>query len=68
MAAMNPREAAYQASKKPTPASKLTPTIKTGPMGAEKLLRKYLREGMSLDKARKKVTKETGIYPNGYTN
>ena len=66
--ATNPRVAAYQASKKPTPAPKKTPTIKTGPVGAEKLLQKYLREGMSLDKARKKVTNETGIYPNGYTN
>jgi hypothetical protein len=66
--AMNPRQAAYDASKKPTPAPKKTPTIKTGPTGAEKLLQKYLRQGMSLDKARKKVTAETGIYPNGYTN
>jgi hypothetical protein len=66
--ANNPRVAAYQASKKPTPAPKKTPTIKTGPTGAEKLLQKYLREGMSLDKARKRVTNETGIYPNGYTN
>ena len=65
---MNPRQAAYDASKKPTPAPKKTPTIKTGPTGAEKLLQKYLRQGMSLDKARKKVTAETGIYPNGYTN
>lgn len=63
--ANNPRVAAYEASKKkPTPA----PKIKTGPTGAEKLLQKYLREGMSLDKARKRVTNETGIYPNGYTN
>ena len=68
MAAMNPRVAAYEASKKPTPAPKKTPTIKTGPTGAEKLLQKYLREGMSLDKARKKVSNETGIWPNGYTN
>ena len=68
--AMNPRQAAYEASKKPTPTPtpKKTPTIKTGPTGAEKLLQKYLRQGMSLDKARKKVTNETGIYPNGYTN
>jgi hypothetical protein len=68
--AMNPRQAAYDASKKPTatPAPKKTPAIKTGPTGAEKLLQKYLRQGMSLDKARKKVTAETGIYPNGYTN
>lgn len=68
--AINPRQAAYDASKKPTsaPAPKKTPTIKTGPTGAEKLLQKYLRQGMTLDKARKKVTSETGIYPNGYTN
>lgn len=68
--ANNPRVAAYEASKKPMPkpTPKKTPTIKTGPVGAEKLLQKYLREGMSLDKARKKVTNETGIYPNGYTN
>jgi hypothetical protein len=67
--ANNPRVAAYEASKKnPTPTPKVTPKIKTGPVGAEKLLRKYLREGMSLNKARKKVTNETGIYPNGYTN
>jgi hypothetical protein len=68
--ANNPRVAAYEASKKkptPSPSPKKT-TIKTGPTGAEKLLQKYLREGMSLDKARKRVTNETGIYPNGYTN
>ena len=67
---MNPRQAAYDASKKPTPkpTPKKTPTIKTGPTGAEKLLQKYLRQGMSLDKARKKVSNETGIWPNGYTN
>jgi hypothetical protein len=67
--ATNPRVAAYEASKKkPTPAPKKTPSIKTGPTGAEKLLQKYLREGMSLDKARKKVSNETGFWPNGYTN
>jgi predicted Zn-dependent protease len=72
--ANNPRVAAYEASKKPVskptpkPAPKKTPVIKTGPTGAEKLLQKYLREGMSLDKARKKVSNETGIWPNGYTN
>ena len=68
--ANNPRVAAYEASKKPAPkpTPKKTPVIKTGPTGAEKLLQKYLREGMSLDKARKKVSNETGIWPNGYTN
>ena len=67
--AANPRVAAYEASKKkPIPAPKKTPSIKTGPTGAEKLLQKYLNQGMSLDKARKKVSSETGIWPNGYTN
>lgn len=68
--ATNPRVAAYEASKKkPTPK----PTVKApakpkGVSGAEKLLQQYLKQGMPLDKARKKVTAETGIYPNGYTN
>ncbi len=69
--AMNPRVAAYEASKKkptPTPAPKKTPLKGTSITGAEKLLQKYLREGMSLDKARKKVSAETGIWPNGFTN
>lgn len=69
--AANPRVAAYEASKKkptPAPMPKKTPSKPTGITGAEKLLQKYLREGMSLDKARKKVSNETGIWPNGYTN
>ena len=69
--AMNPRVAAYEASKKkpmPKPAPKKTPLKGTSITGAEKLLQKYLREGMSLNKARKKVSAETGIWPNGFTN
>ena len=79
MAAMNPRVAAYEASKKPTPkpmpkktgtAVPLTPERRaaSAAAAAEKLLQKYLREGMNLDKARKKVSNETGVWPNGYTN
>jgi hypothetical protein len=74
--ANNPRVAAYEASKKkptpsPTPkktgiAIPLTPARRAA--GAEKLLQQYLKQGMSLDKARKKVSAETGIWPNGYTN
>ena len=69
MAAMNPRVAAYQASKKPTPKPTVKAPSKSGSVsGAEKLLQQYLKQGMSLDKARKKVSAETGIWPNGYTN
>ena len=71
MAATNPRQAAYERQlgpKKPMP----TPTAKKSPpgsvSGAERLLQQYLKQGMSLEKARKKVSAETGIYPNGYTN
>lgn len=77
--AMNPRQAAYDASKKPTPKPMPTKTAKAIPLTperraragaeyAEKLLQKYLNQGMSLDKARKKVSSEIGIWPNGYTN
>lgn len=65
---MNPRQAAYSASKKPTPAPKKTPLKGTSVSNAEKLLQQYLKQGMSLDKARKKVSTQTGIWPNGYTN
>lgn len=66
--ANNPRVAAYEASKKkPTPAPKAPAKPKSVP-NAERLLQQYLKQGMSLDKARKKVSAETGIWPNGYTN
>jgi len=38
---------------------------KTNP---ESLLQQYLKQGMSLDRARKKVSDQTGVWPNGYTN
>jgi hypothetical protein len=82
--ATNPRVAAYEASKKktvpsPAPTGKATPFPKQTAKaktpakpkrvsGAEKLLQQYLKQGMSLNKARKKVSAETGIWPNGYTN
>ena len=66
--AANPRVAAYEASKKkptPKPTAKAPAKPKVNP---EKLLQQYLRQGMNLDKARKKVSNETGVWPNGYTN
>lgn len=66
--AANPRQAAYEASKKPTPKPTATKTPAKPKMNPERLLREYLKQGMSLDKARKKVTAETGVWPNGYTN
>ena len=67
--AMNPRQAAYEASKKPTPKPAATGTGKPKSVpNAERLLQQYLKQGMSLDKARKKVSAETGVWPNGYTN
>jgi hypothetical protein len=68
--ATNPRVAAYEASKKkptPKPTAKAPAKPKSVP-NAERLLQQYLKQGMNLDKARKKVSAETGIWPNGYTN
>lgn len=66
MAQMNARlAAAAKATQKPKAPAKAPTKTKVNP---ERMLQQYLNQGMSLDKARKKVSDQTGVWPNGYTN
>lgn len=53
---------------KPTVKKKATPKPTVKKVNPEKMLQDYLKKGMTLDKARQKVLKETGSWANGYTN
>ena len=49
-------------SAKPKPTVKPKAPVKK--VNPEKLLQQYLNQGMNLDKARKKVSDQTGVWPN----